>query len=125
MWQQIHACEADVLHLLSSTGFLNLYWSVLPALPATDRLSRSRNATTALHFSWQLSVSVSRVQQQQRAGSMVLAGHPTREVPSQTVHAIFQQVSDTCQWSDFCCLFIPRHQCSVMLPCCQSGVINP
>ena len=29
---------------------------------------------------------------QRRAGPVVLPGHPTREAPAQTVHAIFQQV---------------------------------
>ena len=54
--------------------------------------------------------------QQRRAGPVVLAGHPTREAPGQTVHAIFQQVPHISPRASPCLTLSPACSSTANLP---------
>jgi len=47
---------------------------------------------------------------------VVLAGHPTREAPGQTVHAIFQQVPHPTTHASPCLTLLPARSSTAMLP---------
>jgi len=46
---------------------------------------------------------------------VVLAGHPTREAPGQTVHAIFQQVTHPATHASPCLILLPAPSSTAML----------